>query len=325
MQIARRPLSLPRVSGLLPKLAGLLPRAPLKQPKEMARYIRLLDDPDPAQRKRAIRYLAGLLNDPSFRDQALDLLCGFIRQTAPRHSPVLVEDPADWAAWGAERRARLPSDIELALTLLARAATQHPDAPRPDLSNLRLAALFLGQRNLSRMNLRDSSLAGANLMHARLTDARLFRTDLRGAKLDGAQMQGALLADTRLEQASLIRTNLSHAQLIHADLTGTDLSRATLSGAFLWRNVFTETTQLDHVTLTGAALRDMDLRESNLDPALLLHAFGDASVRLAGDIAPNSALWPDHWARKPLGHNEFRARWRNWQSKIGFQARQNPQ
>ena len=324
MQTAQRTHSMPRASGLFSTLAALT-RPSQRRRDGFVCEKQGLQDPAAPQRKRAIHGLGKYLGDERHQDQALNLLCAFIRQHAPRYTPVLTKDPTDWAEWGASVRARLPSDIELALTMVARYVALHPNGARPDLSDIRLAALFLGQRNLSRVTLQDSSLAGANLMHTRMNDTRLFRTDLRGAKLDGAQMQGALLADTQLLQASMVRTNLSHARLIHADLRQTRMTHANLRGAFLWRSAFDETTDLTQITLTGAALRDLDLRQTGINATDMWQAFGDVSVLLPDNITPHSALWPDHWSRKQLGHDEFRDRWRRWQAKIGFQSRQNPQ
>ena len=129
----------------------------------------------------------------------------------------------------------------------------------PELSDIRLT---LHQRQLGPSNGGPVDLHAANLELASLSNATLT---------------GADLADARLASTDLTNARLDRAKLNGADLTGAILDRADLMGA-----------ALDHAVLFGTDLSNT----RNLTVAQLELAYGDASTRLPGNIAPPQSWFP---------------------------------
>ncbi len=129
----------------------------------------------------------------------------------------------------------------------------------PELSDIRLTlhqrqlgASNGGPIDLHTANLELASLSNATLTGADLSDARLVSADLTHARLDGANLSGADLTDAILDHADLMGASLDHAVLF-----GTDLSNTR-----------------------------------NLTVIQLELAYGDASTRLPGNIAPPQSWFP---------------------------------
>jgi uncharacterized protein YjbI with pentapeptide repeats len=167
-----------------------------------------------------------------------------------------------------------------------------------------------------------ADLRGANLQEARLQEARLQKADLQRAILEEAHLEGAHLEGASLEKANLQRAHLEGASLDEAHLEGAKLQRAhlekaVLAGAFLteadlWRADLRhlqgvdndkisririlvhqarfdsqEVEQLQHHIadlqhFSGVSLRKADLREANLQGAILIGAsLTEAKLRKA--------------------------------------------
>ena len=133
---------------------------------------------------------------------------------------------------------RPATDVQAALTVLARRTLAHDNGTTLDLSS--------------------TALTGANLSGANLGGADLSQADLSWARLVGADLSEAILDRAQLMQANLTNANLSQAHLDEADLTQADLSAADLSGAqFSWANL--RGAKLMEAKFTGA-----DLGRANL-------------------------------------------------------------
>lgn len=129
---------------------------------------------------------------------------------------------------------------------------EKPDI-KPDLSNVDLRGVFLGEANLSRANLCNSNLnyvnlSDAKLVYANLTGANLSFAYLRDANLSSANLTNADLSDTNLTRSSFNDANLNGANLYHAKLYQTDLSGANLKDA-----------NFDSVTINSVQFGNNDL------------------------------------------------------------------
>jgi hypothetical protein len=146
----------------------------------------------------------------------------------------------------------------------------------PELSGIRLT---LHQRQLGPSNGGPVDLHAANLEFASLPNATLT---------------GADLADARLVGADLTHARLDRATLSGADLTDAILDQTDLTGA-----------ALDHALLFGVDLSNT----RNLTAAQLELAYGDASTRLPGNIAPPQSWFPAADYDDDLDHEDDYSGW----------------
>jgi uncharacterized protein YjbI with pentapeptide repeats len=153
-------------------------------------------------------------------------------------------------------KSHLPTDIEAALSVIARRRLEH-DEPRPF--------------NLSSVDLHGGDLYGTTLHSVDLTGANLTKADLTKAYLTGAYLTGAMLAGAYLIGADLTKAYLTGAYLTGAMLAGADLTGAYLAGADL-TGAYLAGADLTGAYLTGADLIGADLEEANLGGADLIGA-----------------------------------------------------
>ncbi|MEU6155351.1 pentapeptide repeat-containing protein [Actinosynnema sp. NPDC047251] len=208
--------------------------------------------PDHLQARLGGIYALERLARDSPRDQptVIAALSAFVRGTAPRRpAPVPSTAHTPTPASGFEPCAQQPAvDVQAALTVLGRRATDQDQRTR-----INLAETCLARANLARADLTGANLANADLTLADLAGANLANTDLSAAKLanadlvdryrNGADLAGAYLVDANLAGANLINADLARADLTRADLTRADLARADLTRV-----------DLTHADLTAANL-----------------------------------------------------------------------
>jgi uncharacterized protein YjbI with pentapeptide repeats len=203
--------------------------------------------------------------------------------------------------------------LELQGTHLQGANLQGANLRGANLRGANLSGAGLEEAILQRTHLQGANLRGANLRGADLRGADLQEAaDLRGANLQEARLQEA-----RLQKADLQRAILEEAHLEGAHLEGASLEKAVLAGAFLteadlWRADLRhlqgvdndkisririlvhqarfdsqEVEQLQHHIadlqhFSGVSLRKADLREANLQGAILIGAsLTEAKLRKA--------------------------------------------
>ncbi|WP_306368602.1 pentapeptide repeat-containing protein [Nocardiopsis sp. CC223A] len=195
---------------------------------------------------------------PEDHTTVVEVLCAFIREHAP---------PARLQTQEEDGQLDYPStDVQAALTVVAR----RPDRPENDLvidlSGLHLEGAQLSQARLARADLRKSYLLNADLSGADLSQANLSRAVLRVAELDGANLRKA-----DITSASLCHVDAHHADFRNANLHGTDLTGAHLEGAHLDRaNLLNATLVETH--LDQASLKNSTLICANLKKAFLVNA-----------------------------------------------------
>lgn len=106
------------------------------------------------------------------------------------------------------------------------------------------------------------SLTGANLKGSNLLCSDLSQVDLPHVDLSGSDLRYADLRDANLMGATLVQTAMDHAKLSYANLDGANLYASKLT-AVLGKQV----------SMIGANLRKVDLRNADLYQAVLRHAY----------------------------------------------------
>lgn len=139
-------------------------------------------------------------DSPRDHPTVMEVLTAFIRE--PAH---LGATPTTRA--GLQGRPRLRADLQAAITVIGRRATDHDSPGR-------------------RIDLAEANLVGADLAGADLRGADLAQADLTDAQLTGTQ-----LARANLWRADLTRADLARADLSDAILTDANLVDANLHGA----------------------------------------------------------------------------------------------
>ncbi len=193
---------------------------------------------------------------------------------------------------------RVPTDIQAALTVIARCHVQF------ETSHLDFQDAYLIQANLIQGNFQGANFQGTYLIGTNLREADLRAANLRNADLLSANLSEADLTQANLSSANLLGTNLNSANFQNADLTGANLrgaylGSANLQGAHLNSadliGVYLSDANLSQAKLIGANLRtakligaqltNTDLSESNFTGADLSDAnlmgadFTDANLR----------------------------------------------
>lgn len=147
--------------------------------------LELLESAEISTRSAGIFALESLMRrDPNTRESVSEILAALVRRRAGGARSEL----------GVAAHARVPGDVQAALTVLGRMKRAEKAAP---------------------LDLHGISLCGAFLPNARFVGALLYDCDLEGALLDGADLRGAWLWQTNLQ-----RVNLDNADLRGADLSG---------------------------------------------------------------------------------------------------------
>jgi uncharacterized protein YjbI with pentapeptide repeats len=253
---------------------------------------------------------------PEHHPPIIEILAAYVREHAPwpargnGRAGNGARPGTGGGAHGGEARSRPPTDVQAALTVLGRRATdQDTDAPlflsytalagatltgahmeRALLSGTNLEGADLFKAHLTAADLEGASLRGAGLLLANLNDTVLWGANVEGARLYGANLEGAALKGANLKDAGLTGANLKDAGLHGAVLTGADLTGANLEGA----------------GLEGAHLEGANLQGANLRGAVLLNAlYDEATIWPNGvDVAAQGAVrraWPPEpapWARE---------------------------
>jgi uncharacterized protein YjbI with pentapeptide repeats len=208
----------------------------------------------------------------------IDVLCAFVRTRA---------------AWDTDRprQARLPADVQAALTVLGRRRVVREQETALDLQHTDLRGAELNGMHLERAILRAAHLDGASLQAAHLEAA-----DLRGAILAHADLVEAFLMGADLREA-----HLECAYLVDAHLEGADLGGAFLGGAFLG-GAYLEGADLGGAHLEGAYFYKAHLEGASLGGAKVTHAIGlrrDEAERARRAAAPQEVPPPRRAPPRP--------------------------
>lgn len=185
---------------------------------------------------------------PEDHATVIEVLCAFIRE----HAPSAWSEPQDESGPLDHPR----TDVQAALTVVARRPDRPEDGLVIDLSGLYLEGARLSHARLARANLSGSHLLGAVLRAADLSQAGLRKAVLQAAELDRANLYRADLTGASLRSADAYK-----ADLRYADLHGTNLNGAHLVAA-----------RLDNADLLDARLADARLEEASLRRASLICA-----------------------------------------------------
>jgi uncharacterized protein YjbI with pentapeptide repeats len=221
----------------------------------------------------------------SARDHStvVEVLAAFIRENAPPIDNGFV-DPRSIES--VEEFAKIPAkkppppnpatDVQAALTVLARRPTDRTESNAVDLSNANLQRARLPEASLDRAYMHRSQLQYAFLGRAKLRHAKLSEAQLQYAYLPGVQMESAQLRDAQLQYAylggaQLQEADLSRAQLQHASLHEAQLRQARLCDAQLQQARLGEA-QMRYANLCGAQLQDAYMHEAQLQFANLREA-----------------------------------------------------
>jgi uncharacterized protein YjbI with pentapeptide repeats len=224
-------------------------------------------------------YVRGHAPAPLPEKDELDLLSG-IGYEAAVHCPAL------------PGIAKVPIDVQAAITVINRRDRAVPDLRRIDLSHSCLNRMNIGVR-LHGWNLADSDMTGsdfkdplendrpdvrgrisratldlsdADLTRANLSNLIAFDANLSRATLRNANLGGILLADADLQNAYISSANLTRSSLSRANLANADFSNSNLSGAHL------DYCDLKSANLLGAYLEGAGLSGADLTDALILES-----------------------------------------------------
>jgi pentapeptide repeat protein len=163
-----------------------------------------------------------MLESPRDHNTVVEVLAAFIRETAPAPQPVL-------------RPGTLPAtEVDVALSTGSEPApeTGTPEIEHRPATDVQAALTVLARRpprrsERNRVDLSDTDLRGAVLVGARLRGAVLFGAHLQDAYLVGAHLQGTLLVGADLHGAILAGAHLQGAQVNTAQLRVAHLSETT--------------------------------------------------------------------------------------------------
>ncbi len=134
----------------------------------------------------------------------MEVLSAFIREHSREQS-----SPSD--PGGQERERSTPSDIQAAITVVARRNRKRDIWGRViDLTGANLSGVNLA-KDFTRPDLSSTDLSRADLTRADLSAADLSGAGLSGADLSGADLSGAILSGAILSGAMLAYANLSGA------------------------------------------------------------------------------------------------------------------
>jgi hypothetical protein len=252
-----------------------------------AKAVALLASDTMAERVGAVYALEHVMRESAVdHDTVVSLLAAFVRERAPAGIQSAPVGPVGAGAPKQEERGVPSTDVQTALTVLAR----RPDRTERQylhLSRTHLDRTDLTDAKLNRANLTDADLTGAVLFRAKLNRANLTDADLTGAALIRAALTGAALTRAHLIRADLTRAHLIRAVLSGADLTRAKLNRANLTDADLTRATLRDTF-LTGADLTGAVVDATQLTGAVLDESTTL----DAALRAALSEVPGSGPEP---------------------------------
>ncbi|MFN3202092.1 MAG: pentapeptide repeat-containing protein [Bradymonadia bacterium] len=164
-------------------------------------------------------------------------------------------------------------------------------------------ALDLRDADLREAELEDAHLQGAHLQKADFQDAHLNCANLQAAQLRGADFQYADLSDVDFRGADLRDAGFEDADIQEADFRGAHLTGATGLPDWVMRGLdsagrFTLTQLVSAIRsgfgeLSGANLREADLRGVALQHADLWGANLQGAIRSAEDLVPEG------WTAQP--------------------------
>jgi len=117
----------------------------------------------------------------------VEILAAYVRERAP-----LNDCGADDNAEALKGAAKPSTDVQAALTVLARRIIDHGAGPTLDLSSTNVSGAQLRSAHLEGANFRGAHLTGAELSHAHLRRAILIGANLEAAHLDDADLKGAI-------------------------------------------------------------------------------------------------------------------------------------
>lgn len=147
-------------------------------------------------------------------------------------------------------------------TNLKEATLAHANLKKSDLSHANLKNANLEEANLENAKLDKADLEKANLEEADLKGAVLIEAHLQKADLQEAQLKKADLRNANLEEADLKEVQLKEAILIEAHLLKADLRNADLRNAN-FEEADLRNANLEEADLQNASMKNADLSQGN--------------------------------------------------------------
>jgi uncharacterized protein YjbI with pentapeptide repeats len=232
------------------------------------------------------------------RDSAVDhnpvmeILTGFLRERSRQQAPD-------------DDRKTLATDIQAALSVVARRRVEHDGPPHLDFSHAHLAWGRFYEATLTHADLSFSDLSHANLDAVDLSSASLADAELDSASLIEANLTEASARNASLKRAELHHTNLEGAYLARCDLSDAMLTSSNFRYAYLFRanlaQAYLPDAELQSANLSCANLQDADLVGANFECATLAHAnlqgadLGRANLEnvvMDGAVYDDKTAWP---------------------------------
>jgi hypothetical protein len=209
----------------------------------------------------------------------IEILTAYVREHAslPPKAPTRDADgpatPTDSSeAMPIWRRPRIATDVQAALTVIARRNVEYEDEDiQLDLSFVDIHGANLPEARLERVRFQGANLDGANLESARLAGADFLDASLEHANLGAANLDAANLLDASLEHADLEEANLSSATLVGANLSYANLDLTELTGARMYQAVM-KGANLRKTVFVGANVGEADFTGARVDRAVFFEA-----------------------------------------------------
>ena len=187
----------------------------------------------------------------------IDVMCAYVRENSKKYaraktSQITIQKKQnDLVKAEKTEDGKIETDIQTALTIIARLRKEHPYGNKIDLSGASISHANLKGIDLGNADLSNADLSYADLSYADLSDAKLFDADLHGANFNHANLHNAWPIRANLEGATLQHADLTYIKLDAAFLTKTNFSGANMSDASidlysLKKAIIDETTRLPY-------------------------------------------------------------------------------
>ena len=182
-----------------------------------------------------------------------------------------------------------------------------------DLGGAQMQGADLRSAKVQGAFIQETKWQGAEIEEAHLEGSFLANVCLQGANLEGAHLQGAFLGMANLNGASLAKAHLDSADLLGASMQGAELVETEMGGVRLAGTRFSEETNVNGATFSGAALSMSDEPTIRKLQEVWHEIFADGTVDLL-----ESTDRPTHWFDANLNADEadpnspFANAWRAW-------------
>jgi uncharacterized protein YjbI with pentapeptide repeats len=155
-----------------------------------------------------------------------------------------------------------------------RANLAHSTLTDNDFTSANLSGANFTASTLTDNNFTSADLSGANFTDAIVSRCRFIKAILQKVILIGAVLIGSNFTNAILTGSNLTGANLTNAVLANADLTKANLTNAILTNADLNHAILIDAdltgANLAGADLTGADLRGVNLKDTILDPGVVI-------------------------------------------------------